>query len=179
MTATLQILSTPIPEDISKAVGAVSTSENTVSITNHSINRTLKVFRRFTNQQDLIVELDPQETFIDEVAWDGSDYYYFGEDAWGNRTTEVMATTPSKESTEPRDLHLEWEPAAKSLGWDTEIKPGSRVYPYLEHGVTVRVVYEEGCINKLTEKQMFEYAMVVAHLFDYNWQLYEAFPLDE
>ena len=178
-TPTIQTITTPIAEDISNSIIVNSQGTNSIQITNLSLNRTLKIFRRFTNQEEMISELKPQEKYIDQVAWDGSDYYYRGEDDWGNRTNEVRATTDLKDSTKERGLLFKWEPVAKSLGWDTSIKPESEIYSYLVHGVMVRMIYEKECVSRLSENQMFQYAMTVAHLFDYNWQLYEAFPLDE
>lgn len=171
-----------IPEDISNSVVVESLGTNTIKISNTSENRVLSVYRRLATEIEKVVDLSPQESIVDNVIWDGTQYYYWGEDIWGNKTNEAGVITEVAEITKQRGLFYDWDEVAEENGISSQIRDiesSSKVYDYFVHGVDVKVVYTEICVNSLTETEMSNFLLTVTEMFHKHWQLYEGFPLDE
>jgi len=185
-TITQTPTSTPIPsmipEDISNSVAVEPLGTNTIKISNTSKNRILSVYRRLATEVEKVVDLRPQESIVDNVIWDGTQYNYWGEDIWGNKTNEVETITEIAEITKQRGLFYDWDEVAEKNEISSQIKDidsSSKVYDYFVHGVEVKVVYTKICVDSLTETEMSNFLLTVTEMFHKHWQFYEGFPLDE
>ncbi len=173
---------TPISEDISKALLVECIGPFSIKITNFSLLSPLKVSRRFISDSETIVDLLPQETYIDNVTWDGTQYFYLGEDEWGNKTDEVEVTSEIDKVTLERGLFYSWEQSAKQNGVPNRIitiESSSTMYAYQIHGVSVELIYEKAVADSFTEAQMEGYFIEAVWFFHRHWQLYGGFPYDE
>ena len=181
-TVTLNPTPTLPIEDITSAVTLESLGTNLIKITNTSVQNKLLISRRFINEVEIITELQPGASYDDKVAWDGSQYYYWGENQEGRKTGEVIIITEIAETTKKSGLFFNWDSLAEQRKISDEIREisdTSRVYDYIIHGVDVKVVYTKYCADSLTETEMQGFLLTATQRFNQHWQLYEGFPLNE